>query len=142
VFLAFVPCAITAIYIKAGVEIPSWQAFVNPIDLSALLWLGVTYILYRRTRTKRAAWLFALFPIAFVEPVLLASLWFSSAYPHKDTPRHAEALIVCPGAKQINWAKFEGTDQLDYQVEVEYPANRVISYISKQLSENGACQRL
>jgi len=82
VFLAFVPCAIAAIYIKADIEIASWQAFVNPIDLSALLWLGVTFFYYRSTRTKRAAWLFALFPIAFAEPVLLACLWFSSSHPH------------------------------------------------------------
>ncbi len=137
VFIALVPCAITAIYIKADIEIASWQAFVNPIDLSALLWLGVTYVSYRRTRTKRAAWLFALFPIAFVEPVLLACLWFSSAYPHQDTPRHAEALIVCPGAKQTKWVKFEGTDQLSYQIEADYPASSIVSCISAQLKEKG-----
>lgn len=94
-FLAFVPCAITAFYIKADIEIASWQAFLNPIDLSALLWLGLTYVFYRRTRTRRVAWLFALFPFAFVEPALLACLWFSSTYPHQDMARHPEALIVC-----------------------------------------------
>jgi hypothetical protein len=56
---------------------------------------------------------------------------------HQDTPRHAEALIVCPGAKQTNWVKFEATDQLSYQIEVEYPASSIVSYISAQLKEKG-----
>jgi hypothetical protein len=77
VFLAFVPCLTTAVYIHAEITISGWQAFVNPIDLSALLWLAMTYLHYRRTRTKNAAWLFALLPVAFVEPVLLACLWIS-----------------------------------------------------------------
>ena len=136
-FLAFVPCAITAFYIKADIEIASWQAFLNPIDLSALLWLGLTYVFYRRTRTRRVAWLFALFPFAFVEPALLACLWFSSTYPHQDMARHPEALIVCWGAKHTNWVKFEGTDQLSYQVDVDYPASSIVSCISAHLKEKG-----
>jgi len=56
---------------------------------------------------------------------------------HQDTPRHAEALIVCPGAKQANWLKFEGSDQLSYQIEVEYPASSIVSCISTQLREKG-----
>ena len=49
----------------------------NFVNLTAFLWLGLTVFHDRRTRTKNAAWLFALFPIAFAEPVLLICLWFS-----------------------------------------------------------------
>jgi hypothetical protein len=33
--------------------------------------------------------------------------------------------------------KFEGTDQLSYQIEVEYPAVSIVSCISTQLAEKG-----
>jgi hypothetical protein len=80
VVLAFLPCLIAAIYIHAGIEISSW---FNAVDLSALLWLGVTCLHYWRTRTRNSAWLLALFPIAFAEPVLHAYLQISSTYSGK-----------------------------------------------------------
>jgi len=55
----------------------------------------------------------------------------------QETPQHTEALIVCPGAEEVNWVRFEGTDQLRYQIKVEYPADGIVSCISKRLSENG-----
>jgi len=55
----------------------------NLINLTALFWLGFTVFHYRRTRTKNATWLFALFPIAFAEPVLLFCLWFSTRFSSK-----------------------------------------------------------
>jgi hypothetical protein len=81
--LAFLPWLVNAIYIHADIASgPGWQsAFINPISVSALLWLFVTYLHYRRTRTKRAAWLFALFPVAFAAPGLIIYLWFSASYP-------------------------------------------------------------
>jgi hypothetical protein len=56
---------------------------------------------------------------------------------HQETPRHTDALIVCPGAEAVSWVRFEGTDRLGYQAKVEYPADSIISCISKKLSENG-----
>lgn len=56
---------------------------------------------------------------------------------HQETPRHSDALIVCPGAQAVSWVRFEGTDQLGYQANVEYPADSIISCISKKLSESG-----
>jgi hypothetical protein len=56
---------------------------------------------------------------------------------HEETPRHTDALIVCPGSDAVHWVRFEGTDQLSYQVQVEYPADTVISCISQKLSQNG-----
>lgn len=66
-------------------------------------------------------------------------LWLTACGPsiHQGTPRHTDALIVCPGAEGVSWAEFEGTDHVGYQVKVEYPAESIISCISKKLSENG-----
>jgi hypothetical protein len=79
--LAFFPWLVNAICIHADIAIGmGWQAFVNPISLSALLWLSVTYFHYRSTRTNRAAWLFALFPVAFSAPGFFVYLWISSTH--------------------------------------------------------------
>jgi hypothetical protein len=48
-----------------------------------------------------------------------------AACRHGDTAHHTDALIVCPGAEAVNWGQFQGTDQLAYQVKVEYPAVRL-----------------
>jgi hypothetical protein len=74
---AFLPLAITAWGIHTGMELNQWAMLFNPINAAAFLWLGLAYFHYRRTRTKAAAWIFALFPIAFAEPFLLLSLWIS-----------------------------------------------------------------
>ena len=83
---AFLPLAITVFGIYADTvwgihadDISSgWGVFLNPINLAAYFWLGITCVYYRRTRTRSAAWLFALFPIAFAEPALMLSLWISA----------------------------------------------------------------
>ena len=80
---AFVPLLITAWDIHADVALSQWQVFFNSINLTAFLWLGLTISHYRRTRTRSAAWLFALFPIAFTEPVLLLCLWISVRFSSK-----------------------------------------------------------
>jgi hypothetical protein len=80
---AFVPLAITAWYIHADIELSGWGMLFNPINLTAFLWLGLTYFHYSKERTKAAAWIFALFPIAFAEPLLLLSLWISVKYSPK-----------------------------------------------------------
>ncbi len=75
--------------------------------------------------------------LAFATAFLFSSLNGCARGTHQDTPRHDEALIVCPGAKQPRWVKFEGTDQLGYQIEVGYPASSIVSCISGQLKEKG-----
>jgi hypothetical protein len=80
---AFVPLLITAWDIHEDVELSGWQMLFNLINLTAFLWLGLTIFHYRRTRTRGAAWLFALFPIAFVEPVLLLCLEISVRFSSK-----------------------------------------------------------
>jgi len=79
VVLAFIPVLIAVLYIALGVGISNWQAFLT-IDVPAFLWLGLTCYYYRQAKTKSAAWLFALFPIAFAETAMHAFLWFSSTH--------------------------------------------------------------
>jgi hypothetical protein len=71
---------------------------------------------------------------AFALLVLASGL---AACRHGSTAQHTDALIVCPGAERVSWEQFQGTDQLAYQVKIEYPADSIIACISKQLSENG-----
>jgi hypothetical protein len=80
---AFLPLVIAAWYIHADFELSEWAMLVNPINLTAFLWLGLTIFHYRRTRTKTSAWLFALLPVAFAEPVLLLCLWVSVRFSAK-----------------------------------------------------------
>ena len=72
---------------------------------------------------------------------LIAAILFSgfdgcSRSPH-DKSFRPEALIVCPGATKTKWLKFEGTDQLSYEIAVEYPADTILSCISTQLLVKG-----
>jgi hypothetical protein len=80
---AFVPLLITAVYIYLDIELSSWSMLFNPINFAAFLWVGMTYLHYRHTKTKGAAWIFALFPVAFAEPFLLLSLYVSVKYLSK-----------------------------------------------------------
>jgi hypothetical protein len=83
VALAFVPFLITAWDIHRDVAYSERQMLFNLINLTAFLWLGLTVFHYHRTRTKNAAWLFALFPVVFAEPLLLFCLWFSVRFSSK-----------------------------------------------------------
>jgi hypothetical protein len=80
VILAFIPGLVAVVYIALGVGISNWQAFLT-VDAPAFLWLGLTCFYYRHARSKSAAWLFALFPIAFAETIMHAFVWFSSTHP-------------------------------------------------------------
>lgn len=80
---AFFPLLIAAWDIHRDVAYSEWQMLFNLVNLAAFLWLGLTVFHYRRTRTRNAAWLFALFPIAFAEPVLLFCLWYSLRFSPK-----------------------------------------------------------
>jgi hypothetical protein len=82
VALAFVPGLISVIIIALDVVLPNWVSVLT-IDLPAFLWFGITLVHHWRTRTTSTAWLFALFPIAFFEPALLAYLWLSSLHSGK-----------------------------------------------------------
>ncbi len=80
VAFAFVPLVITAFYIHADIKLAGWSVLFNPINFAAFLWVGMTYLHYRHTKTKGAAWIFALFPVAFAESLVLLWLWISVEY--------------------------------------------------------------
>lgn len=75
--------------------------------------------------------------LAIATAVLFSCLNGCARGTQRDTPRHNEALIVCWGAKPPRSVRFQGTEQLDYQVEVDYPASSIVSCISEQLKEKG-----
>jgi hypothetical protein len=86
VALAFLPLAITVrgIYGESTIDLSTgWGVLFNPITLAALFWLGATSVYYRRTRSKRAAWIFGLFPLAFAEPALIVYVWMWTQHPLK-----------------------------------------------------------
>jgi TRAP-type mannitol/chloroaromatic compound transport system permease small subunit len=80
VIFAFVPGLMAVVYITLGVGVSNWQGFLI-IGVPGLIWLGLTCYYYRHAKTKSAARLFALFPIAFAETVMYALLWLSSTHP-------------------------------------------------------------
>jgi len=60
----------------------------------------------------------------------------------RQVPHYSDALMVYPEAKQVQWAKPEWRksqvmDEVIYQVDVDYPAESVISWISDQLKGRG-----
>jgi hypothetical protein len=81
VALAFVPGAISVVYIHF--DLGSSHVLLNPITLAAFFWLGMTYLHFRHAKTRSAAWIFALFPVAFAEPILFLCLWISVKYSTK-----------------------------------------------------------
>jgi hypothetical protein len=59
-----------------------------------------------------------------------------------QVPHYSDALMVYPEAKQVQWAKPEWRksqvmDEVICQVDVDYPAESVISWISDQLKGRG-----
>jgi len=55
----------------------------------------------------------------------------------QQVPHYSDALMVYPEATQVHWTKFHDTDQLIYEVKVDYPTDSVISWISDQLKAKG-----
>jgi hypothetical protein len=72
--LAFLPLVIGVILIEANASLIGGALF-NPVSIAAYTWLAITIANYKRSRTKAAAWLFALFPIAFGFPFLFVLFW-------------------------------------------------------------------
>src|SRR3954471_3031264 len=56
--------------------------FLNPMCLCAYAWLTLTCIYYQRKRTRAAAGLFLLFPVAFAVPWFFWSLHWALATHH------------------------------------------------------------
>jgi hypothetical protein len=55
------------------------QSFLEvPTVLAAFIWLGVTVYCYRKYRTRSAASLFAMAPVAFARPYFIFGMWLWS----------------------------------------------------------------
>jgi len=68
---------------------------------------------------------------------LILSLSEMSGAADQDPAAHSDALIVASGAKSVRYVKYEGTDQVSYQLQADYPAHHVIETISQSLKEKG-----
>jgi hypothetical protein len=79
VLIASIVCALLPIgffLMLSSFNFPLWGGILlNPANVAAYLWLGLTIAYYRRTRSKLGKWLFAFFPVAFAIPVLFGLFW-------------------------------------------------------------------
>jgi hypothetical protein len=68
---------------------------------------------------------------------LLAVLVGCRGQSSREKAYYSDSLVVCPSAKEINYAKYLGTDQVSYKIQTDYPADDVLSLISKELKSKG-----
>jgi hypothetical protein len=77
--LAILICAIGPLVILESSITAQWPLkggiWLNPINITAFGWLFATIIYQRRTRTRFAKWLFALFPLVFAPSVIIFLFW-------------------------------------------------------------------
>ncbi len=69
--------------------------------------------------------------------VLALATGFSGSQCASNQSDYADALLVHPRAKDIKFSKYEGSDQLHYQVVETFPAAGIIGWLSNKLGENG-----
>ncbi len=50
---------------------------------------------------------------------------------------HSDALLVYPSASDVRWSRRGGKDVLEYRLNVAYPAQQVIDWVSDGLRQNG-----
>jgi hypothetical protein len=55
----------------------------------------------------------------------------------KVSEKFSNALVVATGARNVQYHKFEGTDQVSYNLKVDYPASGVIEEIMSKLAKQG-----
>lgn len=55
----------------------------------------------------------------------------------RSTAKYSPSLMVYSGATDVKYFKYEGTDQLSYRVNVQFPASGVIGWLSFKLEEKG-----
>ncbi|MGA3210617.1 MAG: RHS repeat domain-containing protein [Terriglobales bacterium] len=81
--VAFLPLAVMQAMESLNLDLHQWGgALMNPINGSAIAWLIITTACYRRLRTKSAALLFAMFPVAFSASAILTLFWLWAVYGH------------------------------------------------------------
>ncbi len=92
-------------------------------------------ILQSEATPRSCFWLFALALAGTVS--LLGALAGCRSQASREAREYSDCLIVFPTAREIKYAKYHGTDQVTYKVQADYPADDVLSFISKQLKDKG-----
>jgi hypothetical protein len=69
--------------------------------------------------------------------IALAVMLLLGCNASQDAKNYSDSLIVVSGAQNIRYAKFNGTDQLLYEIKIQYPANAVLEELRKQLEIKG-----
>jgi hypothetical protein len=67
----------------------------------------------------------------------LAFCTLCSAQEVNIAQSHPKSLVVAPSSLEVNYTSVEGTTQLAYRVDVDYPAISVLKTISDKLSHEG-----
>jgi hypothetical protein len=52
-----------------------------------------------------------------------------------NQPGYSDALIVYPGANNVRFHRGQGSDQVAYEIVENYPAKRIIGWVSDQLKQ-------
>ena len=75
--------------------------------------------------------------IIFVLAVLVSGIWpYGCGRSASSTSsEYAAALLAHPQAKDVEFSKHEGTDQLTYRLEEKFPASSIIGWTSLKLKE-------
>jgi len=82
-------------------------------------------------RTVAALQLIALAGAAFF---VLGGL---TACPSRARPEFTDSLIVPPRAREVQYGKYHGADQVSYKIEIDYPADEILSLIATTLKSKG-----
>ena len=82
-------------------------------------------------RSSTALQLIALVAAAFF---LLGGLTACPSRARRDFP---DSLIVPPRARKVQYGKYHGADQVRYKIEIDYPADEILSLIAATLKSKG-----
>ncbi len=89
--------------------------------------------LFRELETSRKI-------MSFVAVLIVVNLFLSCSGKKSSSqnPRdYSDALIILPNATNVHYTKLQGTDQVVYNLKVNYPATDIINNILKQLHLKG-----
>jgi hypothetical protein len=75
--------------------------------------------------------------LLFLLTPLILSLSAMSGANDQDPAAYSDALVVASGAEDVRYVKYEGTDQISYRLQADYPAHHVIETISQSLKDKG-----
>ena len=84
--------------------------------------------------TRRAVAALRLIALAAAAFLLLGGL---TACPSRAKREFPDSLIVPPRAREVQYGKHHGVDQVSYKIEIDYPADEILSLIATTLKSKG-----